>query len=241
MLLSSLFALAVLSSSTAAGAPRGSFDSVVPRLPDGYGPGRVSIRVHTVPIPESVSPALVGDLFGRTGLPITEMQGVRIELLLPDEVEFASMQARVVDGLVLEPQRRSFLGRVGGVVVSLLRFLLVGRLISSADDLSLPGAAWAAALGAPDPDEELVRLSTSETLTIERGAGGFSDHGGVVVYRTVLALSPWTELVDLQLRCRDRTNGQTVEFLIPSLSLRGDGVPPQEGSGSWQWALASGR
>lgn len=225
MLLSSLLALAVLSVPVDADPPRGIFDSVVPRLPDGYGPGRVAIRVHTVQMPQSALPTLVGDLVARTGMAITETQGVRIEVTLPDDVEFDSMQARIVDGLVLQPQRRSFLKRVGSTVVSLLRFLIVGRLISATDDLAISGAAWAVALGAPHPQDELLRLSTSDTLFVNRDASTFSDHGNFTVCRAMLALSPWTELVDIQLRCRDRTSGEQVAFIIPRLPLHDNATP----------------
>jgi hypothetical protein len=224
--LSSLLALTVLATPQA-DEPRGSFDSVVPHLPGGYGPGRVSIRVHAVQLPETISAALVGDLVARTGVPITETQGVRIEITLPDDVRFASMQARVVDGLILEPQERSLLGRVGSALVSLLRLLLVGRMISAADELAIPGAAWAAALGAPDADEELVRLSTSETLSADRDASAFSEHGSRIVYRSMLALSAWTELVDIRLCCHDRVSGKPVAFFIPRVPLHADPATPK--------------
>lgn len=237
MLLSSLLALALLATPTPVETPRGSFDSVVPRLPGGYGPGRVSIRVLTVPMPASGSAGLVGDLFARTGLPITGTEGVRVEIMVPGDVRFESLRADVVDGLVLEPERRSFLARVGNALVSLLRILFVGRLVSSADELAIPGAVWATALGAPNAEEEIVRLSTSEQLSIDRDASAFSDHGDRVVYRTMLALSPWTELVDVQLSCTDRTSGARVGFTIPRLPLHPespDGAPHQD-----TWRLVS--
>lgn len=240
MLLSSLLALAVLSTPAATDQLRGSFDSVVPRLPGGYGTGRVALRVHAVPLPEASTPPLVGELISRTRMMITDAQGVRIEVVLPREVEFESIEARVVDGLVLEPQERSFLGRVGHAVVSLLRILLVGRLISATDDLAVSGAAWALALGVPDTEDELVRLSTSEALSIDRGESSFSDHGSFVVCRSMLAFSPWTELVDIQLRCRDRTTGRQVEFLIPRLPLHRNATPESPQEAQWRVVMATG-
>lgn len=241
MLLSSLLALAVLAAPAEADQLRGSFDSVVPRLPGGYDAGRVSIRVHTVAMPEASSPALVGEVVSRTGLMITETQGARIEVILPEDVEFESMRARIVDGLVLQPQERSFIGKVGNALVSLLRMLLVGRLISATDDLVVPGAAWAMALGAPDPQDELVRLSTSETLFVDREASSFSDHGPFVVCRAMLALSPWTELVDIQLRCTDRVSGKMVEFLIPRLALHHNETPEPGETVNWKLVAAAVR
>ena len=240
MLLSSLVALALLSAPATNDRPRASFDSVVPRLPDGYGPGRVSIRVHATAIPTAATDALVGDLFSRTGLAITETQGVRIEIVVPEEVRFESIEARVVDGLVLQPEKRSLLGRVGSAVLSILRILLVGQLIDAADELAVSGVAWAAALGIPDPDDELVKLSTSEKLSIERGADMFSDHGSFSVCRAMLALSPWTELVEVELRGRDRTTGEEVAFFIPRLPLHGEERPVPEANETSQWAVVSG-
>jgi len=240
VLLSSLLVFAILSVPAATDQPRGSFDSVVPELPGGYGPGRVSIRVHAVQMPQSSSPALIGDLVARTGVTITETQGVRIEMTLPDDVRFESMRARVVDGLVLQPQQRSFIGRVGTVLVSLLRILLVGKLVSAADDLSVTGAVWATALGIPDTDDEIVRLSTSETLSFGRDASAFSDHDGVAIYRTMLALSPWTELTDIELRCTDQTSGEKVAFFIPRLVLHGNELPDADRAATWQLVMAPG-
>jgi hypothetical protein len=236
MLLLSLAALAIASSIDA--LPRATFESVVPRMPGGYGPGRVAIQVHTVPVPAPASPALVGDLIARSGVAITETQGVRIEVTLPEEVRFESLEARVVDGLVLESRQRSFFGHVGDALLSLLRILVVGRLISATDELTVPGAAWAAALGAPDAEEELVRLATSESLRVERDAPTFSDHGRFVVCRSVIALSPWTELVDIKLSCRDEVSGKPVAFLIPRLALHDYDTRDPDPELGWQWVLA---
>jgi hypothetical protein len=240
VLLPSLLALALLSSPAGAEPLRGSFDSVVPRLPGGYGPGRVCIRVHTVPLPEGASPALVGDLVARTGALITDTQGIRIEVVLPDDVEFISLEARVVDGLVLQPERKSLLRRVGSALVSLLRILLIGQFVSAADDLAVSGTVWAAALGAPDADDELVRLSTSDTLAFDRGMRTFSDHGRFVVCRAVAAFSPWTELVDVRIEGHDRTTGQKVALQIPRIPLHENEVPgtAPERAASWQWVMA---
>lgn len=239
MLCLPLFALLFLVAPATAQTPRGSFDSVVPSLPDGYGTGRVSIRVHAVPLPQDSSSALAGDLFARTGVAITETHGVRIELVLPADLRFESMHARVVDGLVLQPEGRSFLGQVGSALVSLLRLLLVGRLVTATDDLVVSGAAWAAALGAPDPQEELVRLNSSETLSVDRSASAFSDHGAFVVCRALFAFSPWTELVDIQLRCTDQVTGKPVAFLIPRLSLHPE--PDREPARGAESRLAAAR
>lgn len=239
MLLPSLVALALLNVPATMDPPRARFDSVVPRLPDGYGPGRVSIRVHTTAIPEAASIGLVGELFARTGLAITETQGVRIEVVVPDDVRFDAIEARIVDGLVLEPEKRSFIGRVGSAFLSLLRILLVGKLVDAADELALPGVAWATALGMSNPGDELVKLSTSDRLLVERESENFSDHGQFSVCRTMLALSPWSELVEVQLRGRDRTTGEEVAFLIPRLPLRSSESPGPEAEESSQWAIAT--
>jgi hypothetical protein len=237
----SLLALALLAAPADTDPLRGTFDSVVPRLPGGYGPGPVSIRVHTVEIPASASPTLVGDLIARTGVAITETQGARIELVLPDDVTFDSMRARIVDGLALQPQNRSFIGRVGDVLVSLLRILLVGRLVSATDELSVSGAVWTAALGAPSTEDELVRLSTSDTLHFDRDSSTFSDHAGIVVCRTMLGLSPWTELVDIELRCTDRVSGESVGFVIPRLPLHRNARPEPNREANWQLVMAAVR
>lgn len=225
MFLPTLLTLLVLCSPAGTPEPRGAFDSVVPLLPGGYASGRVSIHVYSVPMPQATPTELVGDLVARTGMPITESHGVRIQLTLPDDLRFESMEARVVDGLVLRPQGRSFIGRVGNALVSVLRLLFVGRLISATDELVVSGAVWAAALGSPDVADEVVRISTSEFLSLKRDAPTFSDHGNYVVLRSMLALSPWTELVDIQLTCFDRVSGKQVGFLIPRLSLHGEEEP----------------
>lgn len=237
----SLLALALFAAPANVDPLRGTFDSVVPRLPGGYGPGPVSIRVHTVELPASAMPALIGDLVARTGVAITETQGARIELVLPDDVTFESMQARIVDGLVLEPQSRSFIGRVGDVLVSLLRILLVGRLVSATDELSVSGAVWTAALGAPTTEDELIRLSTSDTLHFDRDSSTVSDHAGIVVCRTMLALSPWTELVDVELRCTDRVSGDSVGFVIPRLPLYRNVPPEPNREANWKLVMAAVR
>ena len=241
MIFSSLIALAVLSSPGGAELPRGTFDSVVPRLPGGYGPGQVSIRVHAVQMPQSSSNALVGDLVARTGVAVTETQGIRMEMVLPDDVDFESLRARVVDGLVLQPRQRSLLGRVGSAVVSLLRILLVGRLISATDDLAMSGAVWAAALGTTSAEDEIVRLSTTDELVVDRSAPTFSDHGEVVICRSMLALSPWTELVEIELRCRDLVSGKRVSFFIPRLPLHGNARQELDRKPNPQWVMAAER
>ncbi|RKZ07662.1 hypothetical protein DRQ32_09850 [bacterium] len=240
MLMPSILALVVLSAPAGVDPPRGTFDSIVPRLPGGYGSGPVSIRVHTVPLPESASPALVSDLISRTGTVFTETQGVRIEIVLPKDVDFESLQARVIDGLVLEPQRRSLIGHLGNALVSLLRILLVGQLVTATNDLAISGAAWAVALGAPNAEKELIRLSTSETLFVDREAATFSDHSGFVICRSMLAFSPWTELVNIELRCTDRTTGKEELFIIPRLALHHNATPNSDQSTSWDLVMHTG-
>ena len=125
----------------------------------------------------------------------------------------------------------------GGALLSILRLILVGQLIDAADDLAVSGVAWAAALGIPSPDDELVKLSTSEALTVRRGASTFSDHGEFSVCRAMLALSPWTELVELRLRGRDLTTGKEVAFLIPRLQLHGEAMPEPDTTDAARWAM----
>lgn len=203
-------------------ATAGDWQVLVPRLPDGYAAGQVAVRVRTVPIPPASAAHLVDGLAVRTGVAVTAAHGVRLEVALPADVHFTSLRAQVADGLVVEPEQRGFVGKVGGAVLSVLRLLLFGHLVSAADELAIPGTAWAMALGAPNPHEEMVRLTTGEELYVERGQKSFSDHGDFVVCRAMLALTPWTELVQVHVEGFDQVSGKNVSFQIPRIRIDGD-------------------
>ena len=199
----------------------GDWQILVPRMPDGYGAGRIAVRVRTVALPEASVSALVDGLSARTGVAVTSAHGVRVEIVLPRDVQFESIRARVADGLVVQPEARGFVGRVGGALLSVLRIVLFGKLVAAADDLAIPGAAWAVALGAPDASDEMVRLTTADEFTVDRGQRAFSDHGDFVVCRAMFALTPWTELVEVDVRGIDLVSGDDVTFRIPRIRLDG--------------------
>lgn len=204
----------------------GDWQILVPRLPDGYGPGRVAVRVRTSAVPPASAGALMDGLALRTGVAATAAHGVRIEVVLPDDVEFLGLDARVADGLVLAPEHRGVVRRIGDALLSVVRLLFFGRLVAAADDLALSGVAWASALGAPQGGDEMVRLTTADTFEVRRGHRSFSDHGDFVVCRAMFALTPWTELVQVRLRGLDRSSGREVEFRVPRIPL--DGVVEPE-------------
>ena len=118
---------------------------------------------------------------------------------LPDGYRAGRVAVRVRT-VALPPEHRGFTGKVGHALLSILRLVLFGRLVSAADELAIPGTAWAAALGAPDGADEMVRLTTDDEFVVARGDRSFSDHGSFAVCRAMVALTPWTELVRVRLR-----------------------------------------
>lgn len=201
---------------------------LVPRLEGGHPAGRVAFRVSTVTLPSANTGAFVEGLALRTGVAVTRTHGLRLEIVLPPDVEFTSIRAHVADGLVLGPASRGVASRVGHALLGVLRILLFGQLVSAADDLAIPGAAWAVALGAPEVDEELVRLNSSNVFFVERGQRAFTDHGDFVVCRAMMAYTPWTELVGIELRGFDRRSGDDVRYTISRLPLAAARRPPAE-------------
>jgi len=206
----------------------GDWQFLVPQMPEGHRAGRIAVRVQLVAIPSSSTTAFIEKLSMRTGIGSTSAQGVRIEVAVPTDVEFTALHATVADGLVLQQQQRSFLGRVGGALLSIFRLLLIGKLVAVTDDLTIPSTTWALALGAPESDDGTVHLNTGDQLVVQRGQEAFTDHGEFVVCRAMLALTPWTELVQVRVRGIDRVSGRSVEFLIPRLGL-GSELAPESG------------
>lgn len=219
LLLPLLTLLPVLPSAPA--STSGDWQILVPRLPDGHGPGRIAVRVRTVAVPAATTGALVDGLALRTGVAATAAHGVRIEVVLPAGVDFLGLHARVADGLVLAPEHRGVVRRFGDALLSVVRLLFFGRLVAAADDLALSGIAWAHALGAPEGTDEMVRLTTADTFEVRRGHRAFSDHGDFVVCRAMFALTPWTELVQVRLRGLDRSSGREIEFGVPRIAFDG--------------------
>jgi hypothetical protein len=157
-------------------------------------------------------------LSSEVGVAGTQLVGMRVILTVPDHLRFERMEVEVADGLFLvrETSRWRSAGRF---LMTVARWLLIGRLVSGGDELEVSATAWTMLLGGEGLEREAVALDTRASTTIERDDAMATHHGPFVVCRMVMAKSEISELINMTIWATELESGQPTRFVIPRLSL----------------------
>ena len=181
--------------------------------------GEPEISIERFGLPEALSDAaLLSALASRTGIADTRLGGLRLRIALPTRFRFESLHTGIADGVFLE-RDRSLLQSVGNFLLRLMRILLLGRLSGVSEQFEIPAAIWVGLIGEPFDASEKVVVQPSESIEIEAGDRELSHHGAFVVCRLIAATSPFTELIDIEIRGRDPRSGERLRYRIPRFVL----------------------
>jgi len=189
---------------------------------DPAAPGQPEISLERYGLPGTLlaENELLTDLASRTGVAGTQLEGLRLRIALPRAFEIDSIRMQIVDGVFLV-RENSFFGAVGGFLLRLARLMLFGQLVDVSDGLQVPSALWFVLLDGDPTKEEPVSVKAAPTISVKTGDKRLSDHGDFVICRMIAATSPFTEIVAMEIKVRDRSTGQQLRYVIPRLV-----VPP---------------
>lgn len=183
----------------------------------------VSLRSYSLPHDLHRQANVETVLSSEVGVAGTELVGMRVILSVPDHLRFERMEVGVADGLFLV-REKSFWRSAGRTLVTVARWLLIGRLFSDADDLEVSATTWTLLLGNEMLHHEPVMLDRRNRTTFEREDDMITYHGRFAVLRVVMARNAVTELINMTIWTTELETGQPMRFTIPRLTL-----PAREG------------
>lgn len=196
-------------------------DEVPPFVAHGsQGPDHLEVTLRTYSLPSDLrQPGRVEDtLSWDVGVAGTELVGMRVILAVPSHLRFERIELEVADGLFLV-QEKSVWRSAGRFVMTVARWLLIGRLFSDGEDLEVSATTWTLLLGNEMLNHESVTLDRREHTTIERDDQMITFHGRFAVCRMVMARNEVTELINITIWTTERESGRPMRFTIPRLTL----------------------
>lgn len=209
-------------------APAGAGEGTVPVQPfvargnQGSDHLEVTLRTYTLPNDLQRQANVETLLSSEVGVAGTELVGMRVILAVPDHLRFDRMEVSVADGLFLV-QEQSVWRSAGRYLMTVARWLLIGRLFSDGDDLRVSATTWTMLLGNEMLNHDPVMLDRRDHTSFDREDERITHHGRFAVCRMVVARNAVTELINMTIWATEVESGQPMRFTIPRLTL------PQEG------------
>jgi len=223
-----ILALAILCALVATAVADETDEDMDRRLDDLMGESErvgvryVDVEAFDVPGHERLPMETLNRLSRETGVAGTDIVGIRLKIGIGRGYRFERLDAGIADGLFLVEQR-SFMSRVGGFLLHVARFLLLGQLVSAGSALEIPAQSWGLLVsGEPAADADTVELYTRSELSLEMDDRQATNHGDFVICRFILAANELSELVNLRVETRDRSNGDWLHYNLPRLELPRD-------------------
>jgi hypothetical protein len=179
------------------------------------------VEIETFPVPASaaITPATLGSLSTKTGIAGTEIVGIRLKIGLVDDHSLETLDLAVADGLFLV-ESRGFFSAAGHLLARIVRFLLLGQLVSAGSGLEIPAQSWSMLFGGASAEaSEMMDLYTRRELSVRGGDASITHHGDFIVCRFLIAANQLTELVDVRIKTRHRRTQDWLSYRIPRLVL----------------------
>lgn len=193
-------------------------------------------QVETFPVPQAgaMTPTVLANLSAETGIAGTEIVGLRVKVGLAEGHRLETLELAIADGRFLVHDR-GFLESAGQFLLRVLRFLLLGQLVTAGSGLEIPAQSWSVLFGGNAVDgSEMLDLYTKRDLTLKGNDSAITNHGEFIVCRFLVAANQLSELVNVQIRTKDPRTRDWLSYHIPRvvLPLRGYGfdAAPQIGS-----------
>lgn len=178
----------------------------------------VTLRTYALPHDLRMEDGIEDMLSSEVGVAGTHLVGMRAIVTVPRHLRFERMEVDVADGLFLVHEKSRWRS-VGRFLLTVTRWLLIGRLVSDGDNLEVSATAWTVLLGNETLERRAVTLDTRQHTAIDRDDEMATYHGQFVVCRMVIARNEISELVNMTIWASERQSGQPVRFVIPRLIL----------------------
>jgi hypothetical protein len=184
----------------------------LPRLP--------VLSAEVYPLPDNGSDAAeLGKLLSRqTGVRDTHAVGVRVRVEMPPGYKFQGLSGSFADAVLLVPED-SMWKASGRFLQSVLRFLLLGQIVSAAQPLEIPLEMWMLFFNGDPRGEGSVTLQSSTKLELNRGDSRVTDHGDYVVLRILVGTNSVSELVGIEIEATQFKTGNQAWFRVGHLPL----------------------
>lgn len=179
----------------------------------------VSIESFPLPTVRGIDGELLMRLSDEIGVGgTTTIAGIRLKVGLPAGYLLESLQVAAADAMFLVKDR-PFLSRVGDFFARVMRFLLLGKMVSAGSSLEIPAEAWYVLFEATPLSESSVRLHTRDEMEVEKGDANLTDHGSFQVCRLLIAANSFSELVNVRIRVRNPRTRDEIRYHLPRLKL----------------------